>query len=151
MLPIVSGHCPNVPAARTREQRRFQLGLRESPRPFVYKTQVSSNLVCPEPLLYYLLSISLVPPRNLHHINHTTTMFLSLSVTISYPFVTSSRVPRSGWHERKNSRCRPFTLLSLLDHARVCMAKRKTPLRCSRSYLKQGLLQRTNDISAFVQ
>ena len=66
-----------------------------TPSPFIYKTQISRNLVFPKPLLFYILAISLLPSHALNHINHTTTLFLYTTTLFlsqsAKPFVTDTK------------------------------------------------------------
>ena len=100
--PCVSLCAPlrrSMPAACARDQRILQfeqLHLNDMPSPFIYKTQISRNLECPQLLLCYLFAISLLPPHDLHHINHTTTLFLSRSAIHSWQWPLTVRSGTGG-------------------------------------------------------
>jgi hypothetical protein len=59
--------------ACVRETIIGDLGLSASLKPFMYKTQIPHNLVCPRPLLHYFLEIFTTPVSR----HHPPTLFLS--------------------------------------------------------------------------
>ena len=50
-------------AARVCDERSqdISIGSQRRPRPFIYKTQISRNLVCPQPHLHYVFAILTTP------------------------------------------------------------------------------------------
>ena len=89
----------------TVKNKLFQLGLSLGwdwdPRPFIYKTHISRNVVCPQPLLFPTSSRSLPHQSRDHyyptHCHHTPTLFLSRPV---YPFMT---LTSSVWQQPRHS------------------------------------------------
>ena len=101
MFHAVSGHtcrcvrrCAVRCPPRAKDPRRFLLGLSDA-EPVYIQEEKTRNPICPYPLLYSLLAISLLPSHALYHINHTTTLFLYTTTLFlsqsARPFVTDTQ------------------------------------------------------------